>query len=246
MKQGKMLFWLARLALTLAAGSLAVASPAFAVLEPGTLHIDCERAVSASDQRLRCVSGCFYDQTKNTHPVGGNRIWICPGSDQEQLCDVFNLPGCHNRDSTWCHRNGPPGYQLTCPLQDTEDPDRRLCALDEMFDYEIHDCVPRTDNPGSGSSSRSGGENKRGENALIAGAIALTGVILARTMLPELPDGAAFHPHANVDFRNGLAYTTAGLSAEWRNWSFQAGSSNSGLGWSRPWGRVDWRVEWAF
>ena len=89
-------------------------------------------------------------------------------------------------------------------------------------------------------------ENKRGENALIAGAAALTGVILARTLLPELPEGASFRPHANVDFRNGAAFTAANVTAEWRNFRVSAGSSHNGAGWTRPSGRLDWRVEWAF
>ena len=89
-------------------------------------------------------------------------------------------------------------------------------------------------------------KNDGNNKALIAGGIAIAAIAAWKFLAPELPDGAAFQPHANVGFRNGTAFTTAGLSAEWRNWHLSAGSSHDGRGWSRPSGRLDWRVEWAF
>ena len=82
--------------------------------------------------------------------------------------------------------------------------------------------------------------------ALIAGGIAIAAIAAWKFLAPELPDGASFRPHANVGFRKGTAFTTAGLSAEWRNWRLSAASAHNGRGWSRPLGHLDWRVQWEF
>ena len=96
------------------------------------------------------------------------------------------------------------------------------------------------------SSPTSSGGSDGGKKALIAGGIAVAAVAFVKWLNPELPEGASFRPHANVGFRNGTAFTTAGLSAEWRNWRVSVASFHHGTGWARPSGRLDYRVEWAF
>ena len=60
----------------------------------------------------------------------------------------------------------------------------------------------------------------------------------------ELPDGAQIRPSANVAYRDGFAYSTAGLAVDWRKWQFSAVSGNDGRGWSKPYMRAKW--EWVF
>ena len=106
-------------------------------------------------------------------------------------------------------------------------------------------CVAPGDRNEGGTSGISDDSDST-KKALIAGGIAVAAVAFVKWLNPELPEGASFRPHANVGFRNGLAYTTAGLTAGWENWRLSVASSHHGAGWARPSGRLDYRVEWAF
>ena len=155
---------------------------------------------------------------------------------------------CRGRENGWTAYIDATGQQLVgdweCPNSQFGTPryEPGICE----GDFPAATCYP----PGHpGPERRSSGKDPaadRGENALIAGTLAMTGVILAKTLLPELPEGASFRPHANVGFRNGTAYTVAGFTAEWEDWRVSVASSHHGAGWARPSGRLDYRVEWAF
>ena len=239
MNQGNLFFALRRLALVVMLAMAMAPLPAAAVLEQGTLFHSCGGV--DSDRNIVCVSACRYDQTYDADPIGGNKRWSCPNSDVNNRCNpTFPEPNCHNRDRPWCKANGPFGVSLSCPVQDSEDPNDRICALDEMHVEETGECVPRV------YPSSSGGGTHSDKKAAMAGIAAFSVAKFLQWLTPVLPAGVSLRPHANVDFRDGSAFTAANVTAEWRNFRVSAASAHNGYGWSRPSGRLDWRVEWAF
>ena len=93
------------------------------------------------------------------------------------------------------------------------------------------------------SSSGSGG-NDNSTKALIAGGVAIAAVAVVKFLAPETPEGVNIRPKANIAFRDGVAVSTAGLLADWRNWKVAAVSANTGQGWTKPYARVQWT--WVF
>ena len=246
MNRENLFFTLCRLVLAFVLVFAAMPLPAEAVLEQGRLVNTCRGG--GQGQNVQCISSCFYDQTRPVFSGLANRRWECPNSIVKNLCgNILSPPDCHNHDYDWCATNGPFNVELSCPVQDSEDPDLRICGLDEMYVYETHKCVPRTDNPGTESSSSSSDSGTHSDTkAATAGIVAFAAVKFLTWLTPTLPAGVSLRPHANVDFRNGTAFTAANVTAEWRNFRVSAASSHNGYGWSRPSGRLDWRVEWAF
>ena len=95
------------------------------------------------------------------------------------------------------------------------------------------------------SSSGGGGGSDSSTKALIAGGVAIAAVAVVKFLAPpETPDGVSIRPKANIAFRDGVAVSTAGLLADWRNWEVAAVSANAGEGWTKPYARVQWT--WVF
>ena len=94
--------------------------------------------------------------------------------------------------------------------------------------------------PSSGGGSGSDNSTK----ALIAGGVAVAVVAAVKYLAPETPEGVNIRPKANIAFRDGVAVSTAGLLADWRNWKVAAVSANTGQGWTKPYAKVQWT--WVF
>ena len=93
-------------------------------------------------------------------------------------------------------------------------------------------------------SSGGGGGSDNSTKALIAGGVAIAAVAVVKYLAPETPEGVNIRPKANIAFRDGVAVSTAGLLADWRNWEVAAVSANAGQGWTKPYARVQWT--WVF
>ena len=94
------------------------------------------------------------------------------------------------------------------------------------------------------SSSGGGGGSDNSTKALIAGGVAIAAVAVVKYLAPEVPEGVNIRPKANIAFRDGVAVSTAGLLADWRNWQVAAVSANTGEGWTKPYAKVQWT--WVF
>ena len=93
-------------------------------------------------------------------------------------------------------------------------------------------------------SSGGGGGSDNSTKALIAGGVAIAAVAVVKFLAPETPEGVNIRPKANIAYRDGMAVSTAGLLADWRNWEVAAVSANAGEGWTKPYARVQWT--WVF
>ena len=133
--------------------------------------------------------------------------------------------------------------------------------LSPLGDERIHACVDQvlTDDIGLDEiacgeslgippqclpSSGGGGGSDNSTKALIAGGVAIAAVAVVKYLAPEVPEGVNIRPKANIAFRDGVAVSTAGLLADWRNWEVAAVSANAGEGWTKPYARVQWT--WVF
>ena len=168
--------------------------------------------------RWRCNhNSIISDLDKAVQTEEGFSCW----AQCEQPSGLFNVPG--DRRIHAC---------LDQQLSDSIGLDEQACEASLGIPAQ---CLP----PSSG-----GGESNNSTKALIAGGVAIAVVAAVKFLAPETPEGVNIRPKANIAFRDGVAVSTAGLLADWRNWQVAAVSANTGQGWTKPYAKVQWT--WVF
>ena len=201
-----------------------------------------------SRQMVVCTVDCEYTNYDRWRSPATRPPWECPNSDPRHDC---GMKVCTSLEDCIAYLGYVPINYVPCHYNDLENclPQARAaigsvaCPPISPYYKPPETLPPVSDAEVSvAPSSKTHSDTK----AVTAGIAAFATVKFLTWLTPVLPVGMSLHPRANVGFRNGTAFSTAGLSAEWRNWHLSAASSHRGKGWTRPSGRLDYRVEWEF